>query len=126
MAWQGLVRQGVLGQGVVGLVFFMDYREKLIALGIEAERVDAFIAFHKEHLDIWKEFEAISLKLAETGAQKWGGMAVLNVIRWQRHMEKRGEFKVSNNWEPFYVRTFDLKYPHLNHLFEKHAMKKAA
>jgi hypothetical protein len=101
-------------------------RQALIAAGAGLADVEAFFAFHRANPQVWVEFEKIALQLAASGAKRWGGMAVLNVIRFQRQIEKRGEFRVNNNHEPMYVRAFDILHPEHEGLFEKRRMKIAA
>jgi hypothetical protein len=93
-------------------------RNRLIAEGAPEPKVYQFIRWHSEHRDVWESFEQFSLAAAGAGRRHYGAMAILNRVRWHAEIEKRSDdFKVNNNWAPYYARIFVWKYPELSDLF---------
>ena len=72
---------------------------------------DLFIAYHRERPKIWEEFAAAALALCEDGERRISAKHICEKIRYERQMEKRGEFKISNSMVSLYARVFVLKYP---------------
>ena len=100
-------------------------RSRLIAEGADPQKVERFLAWHQMHRDVWAAFEKFSLQVADSGKRRYGSMAILNRIRWYVEIESRsGEFKVCNDWAPYYARIFSWEHPQYFDLFVTKQLKK--
>lgn len=91
--------------------------DHLIADGVPRETVKAFFAQHKEHPQVWSLFERFALDAAEAKV-KLGAKAIMERIRWEVEVERKGQFKVSNSWTAYYARVFAIKHPKHRHYFD--------
>lgn len=92
------------------------------------ETREMFMEYHKQNPRIWKEFQKYALQVAQS-KKSFGAKAVMERIRWDAEIERKGEFKVSNNFTAYYARLFAAKYPEHKNLFffkEVHGLKEAA
>lgn len=92
-------------------------REMLLAAGYSSDKVETFIAAHTESPDVWLTFERIALGLIGAG-KKAGSIDILGRARWETHIEGGREWKVNNNYAPYYARIFAAKYPEHKDFFE--------
>lgn len=67
--------------------------------------------------EVWREFEALTLRLALEG-KRAGAVDILARVRWERQVEQRLEFKCNNTDAPYYARIFALKHPQFRDFFE--------
>lgn len=87
-----------------------------------------FSAWIKEHRDIWELFEDYAKRAAAAG-QKFGAKAIVERIRWECVVERRGEFKIQNSMTAYMARFFTAKWPEYSDLFafrEVRGIKEAA
>lgn len=80
--------------------------------------------WHKKNPHIFKAFEKQALRAVEAGKEKISGYAIVNYLRWEVYLETEGdEFKIRNDWIPFYVRLFQHVHPEHKDLFNTRPMK---
>jgi hypothetical protein len=96
----------------------------LTAAGYSLDKVDTFIAAHTESPDVWQAFEHITLTLIAIG-KKAGAIDVLGRARWETHIEGGREWKVNNNYAPYYARIFAAKYPEHKSFFEFRTIRRS-
>ena len=89
----------------------------LLAAGYEIAKVVKFIDAHAASPEVWQTFERITLGLIEAG-KKAGAIDVLGRARWETHIEGGKDWKVNNNYAPYYARIFAAKYPEYRDFFE--------
>lgn len=90
--------------------------------GVNPETIDAFVKAFQESPEVWFEFEKLALYVIQRG-KRVGAMAIVNKLRWEVEIEGSGDWKVNNNWAPYYARVFELKHPKFAGYFEKRAIK---
>jgi len=90
--------------------------------GVPEKTIKAFIEALKDSPEVWREFERLALHTIKLN-KRVGAMAILNKIRWDVEIESLGEWKVNNNWAPYYARAFELKHEEHRGYFEKRAIK---
>lgn len=95
----------------------IDYKAQLVLEGFPVERVEEFLSWHRRAPHVWKTFEKAAIRRAKSGERAWGAMAFINEIRWEEEIPGGEDFKVNNNWAPFYARVFHLKYPEYKGFF---------
>ena len=93
-------------------------RAELILSGVDEHTVTLFIAWLKNHLDVWKQFETKSLRLIASGVEHYGAKAIFEVIRYENVVEKKIDFKCNNNYAAYLARLFVIKFPAHRDFFE--------
>lgn len=97
----------------------MDFKHILITkYQTDPKKTDQFLEYHKQNINIWKEFEKITLELASKGRRGYSAMQILGIIRYHSDIKGNDEFKVNNNYAPFYSRVFAIKHPQYQSFFE--------
>lgn len=93
-------------------------RFKTAPNGVSQDVWDKFLLYHEKNPAVWEEFERLTLKAIERGLDQWGAKGIFEVIRWRSEIERGEDFKINNNYAPYYARVFQLKYPNKAHFFE--------
>lgn len=73
-----------------------------------------FFKFHKEHPEVWRLFRRFTFDRISLGFKHYSSYAIFERIRWETDQvptEGKDEFKMNNNFRPFYARAFMKKYP---------------
>ena len=86
--------------------------------GVPEDTAKLFFAWHHDHLEVWEAFQFKAIKLIERGVAHYGSKAIFEVIRFEHTIRSGGDFKVNNNFAPYYARLFALKYPDHADFFE--------
>jgi len=92
-------------------------REELRREGVPDQTIDAFFESFKTNPEIWSLFERYTLDAIES-KRKLGAKAIMERVRWESEVERRKEFKVSNNWTAYYARIFAIKHPAFRTYFD--------
>lgn len=91
--------------------------EMLRAAGYTDDKIETFIRAHVESPEVWSAFEHTALLLIAMG-KRAGAIDILGRVRWETHIEGGAEWKVNNNYAPYYARIFAAKYPEHYGFFE--------
>ena len=78
-------------------------------------------AFHDQNPEFYKRFESLALAAWRAGRKRTGAFMIFNVIRWEQHIstdDDASEWKVNNNYAPWYAREFLRQHPECDGLFE--------
>ena len=69
--------------------------------------------FHEKNPNIYKMFKHFTFELIRKGHEKYSSKAVFERIRWHTDVETDSEenFKMSNNYTPYYARLFMHEFP---------------
>jgi len=78
---------------------------------IKSPEVVAFEKFDKANPRCWQLFAHFTHEAIEANAIHFGAQAILERIRWETAINTQGEFKVNNNYAPFYARKFHEEFP---------------
>lgn len=85
----------------------------------KSEAQQKFDKFHKENPKVYEELLALAKQAHDRGRSKIGINMLVEVVRWNRYIQTRGDvFKINNNFAPYYVRLIIENHPELEHLFE--------
>jgi len=71
-------------------------------------------AFHRAHPRVWRLFQRFTLDRISRGFEHYSVNAIFERIRWETDQApgaSEQQFKLNNNYRPFYARGFMLKYP---------------
>ena len=74
------------------------------------ERVNAF---HREHPDVWRQFEELSLEAVRRGFKHYAAATIFELLRWRTPLGADGkeQFKLNCNYVAFYARRFMRLHP---------------
>lgn len=86
-------------------------------------RVIKFVKYHMKYPQIWRAFKSKGQELWESGCRHFGSAAIIQSIRFDTAVQTGGDFKINNNYSPFYARMFEIKYPATKGFFEKRGLK---
>jgi hypothetical protein len=85
---------------------------------------ERFELYHKDNPQIYETFRAFTLRAINRGHRHLSAEFIYNIIRWETGVtEKGGEFKINNNYKPFYSRMFMKEFPEYADFFEKRRSK---
>lgn len=91
--------------------------QHLHGAGYSRADVESWKKRWKAQPDLWREFEALTLRLIAEG-KRAGAIDILARIRWERQVEQKLEYKCNNNDAPIWARIFALKHPQHRGFFE--------
>lgn len=72
----------------------------------------AFSNFHRANPEIYNAFKEYTLHVISTGRKGYSAKAIIERIRWNLEVERRGEdVKINNNFTAYYARLFHAEFP---------------
>jgi len=82
------------------------------------DRFEAFMKFHTENPQVFRIFQERALEMIKTGRKHYSARTILEVARWDIHLQTNGEpFKINNNHIPFYANLFREIHPQHGEFF---------
>jgi hypothetical protein len=84
-----------------------------------------FWSFHEANPEVYRLFKRFTLQAIRAGRQHYSAYAVCHQIRWHIEIVKRheGDWKLNNNFIPFYARVFHRDFPQHADFFETRTLK---
>jgi hypothetical protein len=78
-----------------------------------------FAHWHRTNPHVWPLFVRYAFEAINAGRKRFSARAIIHRIRWHENVELRAvdEFKINNNWSPYYGRIFCEVYPQHSGLF---------
>lgn len=77
-----------------------------------------FIEHHQKNPHIYEAFKKYALQVAQVRSH-YSARTIIHVLRFHSTVSEEGtEFKVSNNWSPFYGRMFMNEFPQYKGFFK--------
>lgn len=74
--------------------------------------------YHKDNPHIYELFKRFTFEVIARGHEQYSSKAIFERIRWHTDVETRGEeFKMSNNYTPYYSRLFMWEHPQYQGFF---------
>lgn len=86
---------------------------------------ERFEQYHREHPEIYAEFERLAKQLIFAGRTHYSSDGILHIIRYNTALRGKGDYKINNNYSPDYARMFESNYPEHEGFFEKRIRKAA-
>ena len=84
----------------------------------------AFTEYHESNPEVYAEIVGAARKLKATGRDVYGINSLIEVVRWHRNLSTRGdEFKINNNFAPFYSRLIMAREPDLAGFFNTRSQR---
>ena len=95
----------------------------LLELGFDIELTPAekLERFHELNPQVFNAFESMSRELTNRGRKRIGIKMLFEVLRWNYYMETsdpNSDFKINNNYAPYYSRLLIDKHPEWADVFE--------
>ena len=83
------------------------------------EMIDQFKTFHARHPEVWELFQRFAFEKIRQGFDTYSANGIFERIRWEVASPGYGEneFKINNNYRPFYARWFMLAHPKYSGFF---------
>ncbi len=93
----------------------------------DAVSQNKFEQYNKEHPEIWEEFERLANRLWDNGTRHYGSKSILEVLRYHTSVDSRpdSQFKINNNYSPYYAKMYKDKYPERKGFFENRERRAA-
>lgn len=78
--------------------------------------------FHMLNPEVWVFFKRFAWEKIKQGHQHYSADAVLHRVRWELGLADGGrEYKLNNNWTPYYARMFHAEFPNKSGFFRLRA-----
>jgi|TARA_R100001463_G_scaffold1428_4_gene6397 hypothetical protein len=82
--------------------------------------VGEFQTFHQKNPEVYKLFVRFTFQAINRGHHKLSSEMIINRIRWETNvMTTDKEYKINNDYKPFYSRMFMTQYSKYNNFFQK-------
>lgn len=76
--------------------------------------------YHKENPRIYEVFENLTFQTIAKGFSHYGVSGIFELIRWHTGVSANDkEFKINNNYKPYYARLFEKNHPRHKGFFRK-------
>lgn len=86
-----------------------------------------FEAYDREHPEVYTELVHLCNQLKSRGITKYGFSTLVHQLRWHFHVERgNAEFKLNQNYSPYYARKLANEYEQFRDLFEFRRLRAAA
>lgn len=81
---------------------------------------EQFEKWHDANPHVWGLFVRFTTEAIAVGRPRFSSRTIIHRIRWYTNVETKAvdEYKINNNWSPYYARLFIHIYPQYNWLFE--------
>ncbi len=73
-------------------------------------RQEQFDKFDREHPEFWAEFDYRARVMMGKGREHYSARTIFEVLRWHSDLDSGTEYKIQNNWIPFYAKKFNEVY----------------
>ena len=101
--------------------FFME-----LDFSTEMTSADKFEEFNRLNPQVYSVLESMTAEMVNRGRRKIGMKMLIEVLRWNYYLETddpNSDFKINNNYVPYYARLILERHPEWDGVFELRAMK---
>lgn len=76
--------------------------------------------WHKANREVYDAFESIAFELIQQGHTRYSSDAILHIVRFNLNRQRKAsdQYKINNNWSPYYARLFQHYHPKHADFFE--------
>lgn len=82
-----------------------------------------FNQYDAENPGIYEAFKKFTFKAIDRHYKNYSAEFIFNVIRWETNSKADGDYKINNNFKPFYARKFMNDFPDYDGLFRTRKSK---
>ena len=80
---------------------------------------EKFLDFHKKNPAVFRELVKLTRTAYDAGKKKIGIKMLIEVVRWERFIQTTDtDFKINNNYAPYYARAIMKTYPEFDGIFD--------
>ena len=80
--------------------------------------VNEFKTFHSKNPEVYELFKTFTFRAINAGHVRLSSEMIINRIRWETSVETTDkDYKINNDYKPFYSRMFMNEYPKYNNFF---------
>lgn len=83
-----------------------------------------FQQYDQENPHIWELYKAYAFKIIQSGRKHIGSKCIFELIRMEENFASTGNYKICNNFTPYYARKFVLNYPQFGSYFTLKPLRK--
>lgn len=87
------------------------------------EFTQQFVQYHLDNPHIYQEFKKFTFKAMAKGFKHYGAKAIFEIIRFETGVKGNDQFKVNNNYTPYFARLFEKDHPEHKDFFYKRKSK---
>ena len=88
-----------------------------IASEYDHKTAERFLAYHAARRDIFEHFKSFAVRAYESG-KKLSAKAIMERLRWEVEIERRGDFKITNSATALYARALAAVDPRFENYFQ--------
>lgn len=99
-----------------------------LTFGLQKPLYEQFKEFHEENPEVFVALEEMAQTLISRGRKKFGIGLLIEVLRWNYYMktnDPNSDFKINNNYRPFYARLLIESHPDWADVFELRHLRSA-
>ena len=89
----------------------------------EGEAKVKFDQYDNDNPHIYELFKRFAFEAIDSGREYFSAEAIINRVRWETMMSGNDEYKINNNYKPFYSRKFMKEYPQYGKFFRTRISK---
>jgi hypothetical protein len=87
---------------------------------LESPQYKRFKLYHENNPEVFEYFKRYALRSIERGFKHLSAEFIFNIIRWETPITASGDdFKINNDFKPWYSRMFMAQYPQYEGFFRK-------
>ena len=98
-------------------------RKPMRSAGIRGSHADAFKAFHDAHPSVYATLVRMALAEKRAGRKRIGMKRLFETFRWETSQRGGDDFKLNNNFAPYYARLIMSRERELIGVFETREMR---
>jgi len=80
--------------------------------------LEAFVEYHRANPEIYELFKRFANEVKVSGRRYYGAKAIMEKIRWEVNIERKGDFKCNDHYTSCYVRLLISEDPRFKDFFE--------
>ena len=84
---------------------------------------EQFDQYDNENPQLYELFKRFAFEAIESGREYFSAEAIINRVRWETMLTGNDEYKINNNYKPFYSRKFMNEFPQYNNFFRTRTSK---
>ncbi len=94
-----------------------------LEINFDLAHKEKFEKYDSENPEIYRLFKRFAFEAINNGRTYFSAEAIVNRVRWETMVTGGDEYKINNNYKPFYSRKFMQEFPHHNNFFRTRTSK---
>ena len=89
----------------------------------EGTAKEKFDQYDNANPHIYELFKRFAFEAIDSGREYFSAEAIVNRVRWETMISGDDDYKINNNYKPFYSRKFMNEFPQYNNFFRTRISK---